>query len=52
MDATSHLKAAIHRSLKSGVNKNNRLDLEQTYLYFYLMARERPLQVVEDYFIT
>ena len=28
MDATSQLKAAVHKSLKSGVNKNNRLELE------------------------
>ena len=28
IDATSHFKAAIHRSLKAGVNCNNRLDVE------------------------
>ena len=28
MDATSHFKATIHRSLKSGLNCNNRVELE------------------------
>ena len=28
IDAVSHFKAAIHRSLKSGMNCNNRIDIE------------------------
>ena len=37
IDATSHFKAAIHRSLKSGMNCNNRLDLEfRTDVFRYL----------------
>ena len=37
VDATSHLKAAIHSSLKAGVNCKNKFDLEfRTDVYRFL----------------
>ena len=53
-DAASHLIAAVQKSLKSGVNCNNRLDLEfRTDVFrFYLMVKVGTPQEEEDFFMT
>ena len=52
-DATSHLIAGVQKSLKSGVNCNNKLHLEfRADVFRFVLVKVGTPQKEEDFFMT